>query len=123
MYSIYSCGKTLCEILYAYTHKAKEDPMARAACKLAVPMSPAEILAARLQTIIGSQSAQEARSAVIYKNPDEDQRHWDQIIAAINETEGVYVKILSDGAARISWYLPETLHRPDGSKRSTKIGH
>ncbi len=97
--------------------------MARAACKPAIPTSPAEILAARLQTIIRSQSAQEARSAVIYKKPDEDQRHWDQIIAAINETEDVCINILSDGAARISWYLPETLRRPELRKRSRKIGH
>ncbi|WP_122218131.1 DUF1654 domain-containing protein, partial [Pseudomonas savastanoi] len=76
-----------------------------------------------MESPIRSQSAQEARSVVIYKHSDEDQRAWDQIIAAINETEGVYVNIQSDGAARISWYLPETLHRPELNKHMSKIGH
>ncbi|OSR43159.1 hypothetical protein BV323_00973 [Pseudomonas syringae pv. actinidiae] len=123
MYSFQCCEKILLKILYAYTCKAKEDPMANVAHKLIATMSPAQILAARLQTIIRSQSAQGDRYAVIYKKPDEDQRHWDQIIAAIDDTEGVHVNIQSDGAARISWYLPETLCRPECGRRSSKTDH
>ncbi|QVI73019.1 DUF1654 domain-containing protein [Pseudomonas syringae] len=123
MYSFRCCEKSLRKILYAYTYKAKEDPMASVAHKLIATMSPAQILAARLQTIIRSQSAQGDRYAVIYKKPDEDQQHWDQIIAAIDDTEGVHVNIQSDGAARISWYLPETLRRPECGRRSSKTDH
>ncbi len=68
MYSIRCCEKSLREILYTYTYKAKEDPMASVAHKLVATMSPAQILAARLQTIIRSQAAQGDRYAVIYKN-------------------------------------------------------
>ncbi len=123
MYSFRPCEKNLRKILYAYTCKAKEDQMASVAHKLIATMSPAQILAARLQNIIRSHSAQGDRYAVIYKQPDEDQRHWDQIIAAIEDTEGVHVNIQSDGAARISWYLPETLRRPECGRRSSKIDH
>ncbi len=94
--------------------------MASVAHKLVATMSPVQTLAARLQTIIRSQSAQGDRYAVIYKKPDEDQRHWDQIIAAIDDTEGVHVNIQPDGAARISWYLPEALRRPECGRRSSK---
>ncbi|KGK92334.1 MULTISPECIES: DUF1654 domain-containing protein [Pseudomonas syringae group] len=123
MYSFWYCEKDLRKILYAYTDKAKEDPMASVAHKLVATMSPVQTLAARLQTIIRSQSAQGDRYAVIYKKPDEDQQHWDQIIAAIDDTEGVHVNIQSDGAARISWYLPETLRRPECGRRSSKTDH
>ncbi|MEQ4308550.1 DUF1654 domain-containing protein [Pseudomonas syringae] len=97
--------------------------MASVVHKLVATMSSAEVLAARLQTIIRSQCAQGDRYAVIYKKPDEDQRHWDQIIAAIDDTEGVHVNIQPDGAARISWHLPETLRRPERGRRSNKADH
>ncbi|MFJ3486613.1 DUF1654 domain-containing protein [Pseudomonas sp. NPDC090202] len=65
-----------------------------------------ELLGARLQKIINGPTAQKNRTAIIYKAPDEIQEDWDQIMEAINDTDGVYVTLLDDGGAKLHWDVP-----------------
>lgn len=85
--------------------------MANAVHTIAKPSSSVEIIASRLRTIICSRSAQEAQCALIYRTPDEDPSDWDQIIAAIEETDGVHVITHDDGSAHISWDVPDKIQR------------
>ncbi|MEE3913507.1 DUF1654 domain-containing protein [Pseudomonas viridiflava] len=85
--------------------------MAYAKQMMAERFSSVEMIAARLQTIIRSRSAQEAQCAVVYRRSDEDPKDWDQIIAAIDETDGVHVATHDDGSAHISWDVPDTAQR------------
>lgn len=85
--------------------------MAYAEQNMAEPFSSVEMIAARLQTIIRSRSAQEAQCAVVYRRSDEDPKDWDRIIAAIEETNGVHVTTQDDGSAHISWDLPDNAQR------------
>ncbi|MEE5122124.1 DUF1654 domain-containing protein [Pseudomonas alliivorans] len=94
--------------------------MANAAQKMAEPFSSVEILAARLQTIIRSRSAQEAQCAVVCRKSDEDPKDWDQIIAAIEETDGVHVITHDDGSVHISWDVPDNAQRAGARFRHLK---
>lgn len=85
--------------------------MANALQSTAKSVSSVEILGARLQKIIRSQSAQEAQCALVHRAPDEDPRDWDQIIAAIEETDGVHVTTHEDGSVHISWDVPDKIKR------------
>lgn len=69
-------------------------------------VSSIEALGARLQKVINTPAAQQARAAVIYKAPDESQEDWDQIIEAIVQTDGVYVTFQDDGSTRVHWDVP-----------------
>lgn len=82
--------------------------MAKQKPKPPTPPTSIDMLGARLQRIISSPSAQRGRLALIYKEPDELQDDWDQIIEAISETEGVYVTPLDDGGAEVHWDVPQT---------------
>lgn len=70
-------------------------------------LSSVEMLGARLQKVINSPSAQKNRSAVLYKSPEEMQEDWDQIIEAINDTDGVHVIFQEDGGAKVHWEVPQ----------------
>lgn len=94
--------------------------MANALQSTAKPVSSVEILAARLQTIIRSHSAQEAQCALVYRAPDEDPRDWDQIIAAIEVTDGVHVITHEDGSAHISWDVPDKIKRAGSQVRQLR---
>ncbi|MCO8167847.1 DUF1654 domain-containing protein [Pseudomonas sp. 21LCFQ02] len=69
--------------------------------------SSIELLGARLQKVINSPSAQKNRCAVLYKAPEEMQEDWDQIIDAINDTDGVHVVFQDDGGAKVHWEVPQ----------------
>ncbi|GAB7528892.1 hypothetical protein PS3A_13010 [Pseudomonas sp. 3A(2025)] len=69
--------------------------------------SSVEMLGARLQKTINSPGAQKNRSAVLYKAPEEMQEDWDQIIEAINDTDGVHVIFHDDGGAEVHWEVPQ----------------
>ncbi|MEE5139132.1 DUF1654 domain-containing protein [Pseudomonas alliivorans] len=87
---------------------------------MAERFSSVEMIAARLQTIIRSRSAQEAQCAVVYRRSDEDPKDWDQIIAAIDDTDGVHVDTHDDGSTHISWDVPDTAERAGTRVRHLK---
>ncbi|MEE4092013.1 DUF1654 domain-containing protein [Pseudomonas viridiflava] len=96
--------------------------MANQAHNLVGRLSSFEILVARLQKIIRSRSAQEARCATVYRTSDENPKDWDQIIAAIEETDGVHVISHDDGSAQISWDVPDEItHAGDQIRRSESL--
>lgn len=71
------------------------------------PPTPMEIIGARVQKIINSPAAQKAKSATIYKAPEEDQEVWDGLLEAISETDGVSLTFLDDGGVQIAWTVPD----------------
>lgn len=65
-----------------------------------------DLLAARIQKVINSPSAQKNRIAVIYKSPEESQEDWDALLGAIEETDGVRLVAEDDAGVRVTWEKP-----------------
>ena len=67
------------------------------------PSTSSELLGARIQKAINAPGAQLARQVMVAKAEHEDQGEWDEIVAAISETEGVTVENQEDGSVHIAW--------------------
>lgn len=65
--------------------------------------SPYELMAARLQKIINAPAVQLARSALLYKQPEESQEDWERILEEIAESDNVKLARRDDGAVQVSW--------------------
>lgn len=80
---------------------------AKSVAKSQVPVATSfDLLAARIQKVINSPSAQKNRIAVIYKSPEESQEDWDALLGAIAETDGVSLVVEDDAGVRVTWEKP-----------------
>lgn len=79
--------------------------MAKAA-KQPTPVSTYELMGTRIQRIINAPAAQKAKSALIYRSPDEDQADWDRIIGEIAENDNVTLAHRDDGGIQLFWTVP-----------------
>ncbi|MDO8698643.1 MAG: DUF1654 domain-containing protein [Pseudomonas sp.] len=66
-----------------------------------------ELLAARIQKIINSTSAQKAKAALIFKAPDEAEDDWAQLLGEIAETDNVTLAHRDDGGVQIFWVVTQ----------------
>lgn len=66
-----------------------------------------ERMAVRVQKIINSQSAQKARSALIFRLADELEDDWKQLLEEIDENDNVTLAWRDDGGVQIFWTLPK----------------
>lgn len=82
-------------------------PKAKSAAKSQTPVvTPFDLLAARIQKIINSPTAQKNRVAVIYKAPEESQADWGALVEAMEGTDGVSLAFQDDGGVHVSWEKP-----------------
>jgi hypothetical protein len=65
-----------------------------------------ELLAARIQKIINSTSAQKAKAALIFKAADESEDDWAQLLSEIAENDNVILAHRDDGAVQLFWQPP-----------------
>lgn len=75
----------------------------------ATPPTSFEILGTRIQKIIGSPGCQRSREAIIFKQDDELQDDWANLIDAIAETDEVRVTFQEDKGVRVSWDAPANI--------------
>ena len=80
--------------------------MARAKSAAVKLPSSYELLAARVQKIINSTSAQKAKAALIFKAADESEDDWAQLLGEIAETDNVTLAHRDDGGLQIFWVVP-----------------
>ncbi|HEX8590794.1 DUF1654 domain-containing protein [Pseudomonas sp.] len=64
-------------------------------------------MAVRVQKIINSQSAQKARSALIFRLADELEDDWKQLLEEIDENDNVTLAWRDDGGVQIFWTVPK----------------
>jgi hypothetical protein len=65
-----------------------------------------ERMAVRVQKIINSQSAQNARAALIFRLADELEDDWKQLLEEIDENDNVTLAWRDDGGVQIFWTVP-----------------
>ncbi|QXG34012.1 DUF1654 domain-containing protein [Pseudomonas viridiflava] len=68
--------------------------------------SPYQSLAQRIQRVITSPAAQSARSAYLYRAPEESEHLWDVLIDELGEAESVRTQALECGGVRVTWDPP-----------------
>ncbi|GFM49123.1 hypothetical protein PSCICL_42740 [Pseudomonas cichorii] len=66
-----------------------------------------ERLGIRVQKIINSPTAQKARAALIFRQPDEPEDDWAQLLEEIAENDNVTLAWRDDGGVQIFWTLPK----------------
>lgn len=64
-------------------------------------------LGARIQKVINGPTAQKAKSALIFRLPDETPEDWDQLLAEIAENDNVTLAWRDDGGVQIFWVVPK----------------
>jgi len=70
-------------------------------------LSSYQMMGARIQRIINSQSAQKAKSALLYRSPDELESDWERILGEISENDNVTFAHRDDGAVQLFWASPK----------------
>jgi hypothetical protein len=70
-------------------------------------LSSYQMMGARIQRIINSPSAQKAKSALLYRSPDEPESDWERILGEISENDNVTLTHREDGAVQLFWTLPQ----------------
>ena len=71
------------------------------------PLSSYHLMGARIQRIINSPAAQKAKSALIFRSPDEPEAEWERILEEIGENDNVTIAHRDDGAVQLFWTLPK----------------
>ena len=66
-----------------------------------------ERMGLRVQKIINSQSAQQAKTALIFRMPDEPADEWEQLLEEIGENDNVTLAYRDDGGVQIFWTVPK----------------
>ncbi|MNN76782.1 hypothetical protein D3C81_1931910 [compost metagenome] len=69
--------------------------------------TPYEMMGARIQKIINSTSAQQAKSAVLEKAPHEAEGDWERFLDEVAENDNVTLAYHDDGSVRLSWTVPK----------------
>lgn len=68
--------------------------------------NPYQSMHQRIQGIITSPAAQLARSACLYRSPDESEQLWDNLIDQLAEASSVRTERMDDGGVRVTWDPP-----------------
>ncbi|MCV4344301.1 DUF1654 domain-containing protein [Pseudomonas capsici] len=66
-----------------------------------------ERLGIRVQKIINSPTAQKAKATLIFRQPDEPEDDWAQLLEEIAENDNVTLAWRDDGGVQIFWTLPK----------------
>ncbi|POA21547.1 hypothetical protein C1886_04550 [Pseudomonas sp. FW300-N1A1] len=71
------------------------------------PQSPAEtsyeLVRRRIQRLISAPHAQKTQSVVVTRSEEEPTDVWQQVLQEIEETNGIRMDRLENGAVRIGW--------------------
>jgi hypothetical protein len=59
----------------------------------------------RIQKIINSPTAQKARSALIFRLPDEPMDEWERLLEEIDENDNVTLAWRDDGGVQVFWVV------------------
>ncbi|WP_426138909.1 DUF1654 domain-containing protein [Pseudomonas sp. DWP3-1-2] len=75
----------------------------------AKPSTPStyERLGVRVQKIINSPTAQKAKAALVFRQPDELEDEWNQMLEEIAENDNVTLAWRDDGGVHIFWTVPK----------------
>nr|WP_282445115.1 DUF1654 domain-containing protein [Pseudomonas sp. W2Jun17] len=83
-------------------------------CSVAKPSSAApaapdayQRLAIRVQKIINSTNAQKAKTALLFRLPDEPEDVWQRLLEEIAENDNVTLAYRDDGGVQIFWVVPK----------------
>lgn len=71
------------------------------------PLTPFEIMGARIQKIVNSPAAQSSRSVVLAKAENEAQEDWERFLDEVVENDNVTIAPREDGSVRLSWTVPK----------------
>lgn len=66
-----------------------------------------ERLGVRVQKIINSPGAQKAKAALVFRQPDEVEDEWNQMLEEIAENDNVTLAWRDDGGVQIFWTVPK----------------
>lgn len=81
--------------------------MAKPAKKTAVRQpSSYELMGARIQKIINSPRAQQARDVTVHRLPDESEADWLRFLEEVAEAENVKVQHVGGDGVRLTWTVP-----------------
>jgi hypothetical protein len=61
----------------------------------------------RIQKIINAPTAQKARSALIFRLPDEPMDEWERLLEEIDENDNVTLAWRDDGGVQVFWVVPK----------------
>ncbi|WP_124350267.1 DUF1654 domain-containing protein [Pseudomonas chlororaphis] len=66
-----------------------------------------ERLGLRVQKIINSPNAQKAKTALIFRQPDEAVDEWERLLEEIAENDNVTLAYRDDDGVQIFWVVPK----------------
>ncbi|MEB0048426.1 MULTISPECIES: DUF1654 domain-containing protein [unclassified Pseudomonas] len=66
-----------------------------------------ERMGMRVQKIINSPTAQKAKSALLFRLPDEPANEWERLLEEIDENDNVTLAYRDDGGVQIFWVVPK----------------
>ncbi|RMT39937.1 hypothetical protein ALP48_100202 [Pseudomonas syringae pv. solidagae] len=86
-----------------------QGPFSVAKQSAATPSTPGpyERMGMRVQKIINSPTAQKSRAALLFRQPDEAEDDWAQLLEEIAENDNVTLAWRDDGGVQIFWTLPK----------------
>lgn len=62
-----------------------------------------ELIGRRIQRLVSAPKVQKVQWVLVSRLDDEPQEGWDRVLLEIEETDGIQVERLEDGAVRIGW--------------------
>lgn len=74
--------------------------------KAPTPLSPYEMMGARIQKVINSPAAQKAKSVVIAKEEHEATDDWERFLGEVAENDNVALNHRDDGSVLLTWTVP-----------------
>ncbi|WP_052014740.1 DUF1654 domain-containing protein [Pseudomonas fluorescens] len=84
----------------------KEHPVTTTSSAATNPPGAYERLGLRVQKIINSPTAQKAKTALIFRLPDEPVDEWERLLKEIAENDNVTLAYRDDGGVQIFWVVP-----------------
>nr|WP_279614147.1 DUF1654 domain-containing protein [Pseudomonas sp. RGM 3321] len=81
--------------------------VAKQTAAIASTPGPYERMGMRVQKIINSPTAQKSRAALLFRQPDESEDDWAQLLEEIAENDNVTLAWRDDGGVQIFWTLPK----------------
>ncbi|TKD30009.1 DUF1654 domain-containing protein [Azotobacter chroococcum] len=65
-----------------------------------------ELMGARIQKIINSPKAQQARDVTVHRLPDEPAADWARFLEDVAESENVKIEHVDSDGVRLTWTVP-----------------
>ena len=85
----------------------KDYHVAKTSAAATTPPGSYERLGLRVQKIINAPTAQKAKTALIFRLPDEPMGDWEQLLEEIAENDNVTLAHRDDGGVQIFWVVPK----------------